>query len=295
MEPAHQLKVESYVTEREIDRVTHTWGNLEGLQTVPKCVRTWIPFCTAWIKLGYRGFWLSFEALVGAQYRANPRANKSVRSGYNAMKWLEEAGYIRRQKFRIGENRFKTKITFRRSRFAFFLKKGKGVSYNAPQVQNMHYYKKSNNNRTSESVKGVFKSNNCNNNAKQEREKTHPVLYSCKYVLINDRDKTGFAILNRIKQEIAGKMPESVPWASLEAKWHGMLHEEREYESRNVILPAVRHAMTHTRVDNRLDDLVSQTLRDPTTPSYRHREIKTENNTTLNDAEFRLLYWASRQ
>jgi hypothetical protein len=82
-----------YAVANDLDRIHSTWSSLDGLADLPIFVRTWIPYLTVILKFGFDGIKAPIGALTQAHWRANARANRSDRSTYNALAWLQEHGW----------------------------------------------------------------------------------------------------------------------------------------------------------------------------------------------------------
>lgn len=264
METARELSFgngfdKRYAVANDLARIHSTWSSLEGVGDLPIFVRTWIPYLTVLLKFGFDGVKAPIGALTLAHWRANARANRSERSTFMALAWLEANGWITRRRLRLGENRFLAIIEINRGKFSFFLKLLDVTSEptcmipqdNHPPLQTMH---------SSDPMNTKIPSNNLNTTnatmaigskicakpdkpATKTKEKTqhyqHPIRYTCFLLLAEATDRQ--SVLRRIDAEIAGKTQHTsfdAKWFS--ARWLTMSHTEREFFAAQNIIPAIR-------------------------------------------------------
>jgi hypothetical protein len=213
------------------------------------------------LKFGFDGIKAPIGALTQAQWRANARANRSDRSTYNALAWLQEHGWIYRHRLRLGENRYLAIIDIHRDKFAYFLKKSDvqkeptcvTVRDDSPLLQEMHsldplstsdpYNKPIYSNAT------VAKSNDRAKPSKKvaeiqykKKHYQHPVRYTCYLLLATATDKK--SVLTRIDAELAKKTSRvSLDWGWFSSRWLTMTHTEREYFAATDIIPVIRAAI----------------------------------------------------
>lgn len=235
----------------DLDRIRSTWVSLEGLGDLPIYVRTWIPYLTVVLKFGFDGIKAPIEALTGAHYRSNSRANRSVRSTYMALSWLEANGWISRRKLRLGYDRFSTTISLNREKFRFFLRRAdvgpcRTEPHVSPQLHDLQNVDRTSTTpsslRSIDSSATLAKSKPCaksaNNNSRPKHHQD-PIRYSCFLALQDSPDKK--QLLNRLDAELSSKTYRTtLDWSYWISRWTTMTHDERDFCAANDLLPALR-------------------------------------------------------
>jgi hypothetical protein len=196
-------------------------------------------------------------ALTQAHYLACPRACRSESSTYRALRWLEQRGFLRRRKLRLGPNRFRVIIDLQVGRFKFFLRQRHTSSHMHPQLSEKQFDDLLNNPSnlqvpTSNYSATTAKSNSHTTEHQEHDRKDpgqhlghnqHPVRYTCQIVLENAADRA--ALLRRIDAELAGATDQcAVAWQYwTPARWYQMPHNEREAYAVVELIPALRRVL----------------------------------------------------
>lgn len=253
-----------FASTTDLPRVSTTYGGVEGLQTVPRVARDWIPYFASWLKIGYHGLKTTIGALTAAHYRACPNANRSERSTYSALRWLEDNGWIRRRVCHLGPDRLGVTIEIISDRFSFFLHRTQGKNYPTSNyittpLQVSQGDNLTNNPSTLELQTDNYSASSANNkqcakSAIEEKNRTKPVTsthrydpvwFSCRVILENQNAADKPVVLRRIDAEQKGKTQKtSADWQYWSSNWSRMSHAEREHYAENDILPAVREQLT---------------------------------------------------
>lgn len=249
----------NFATGRALNRVVFTTSSMDGLQSMPRNVRTWIPFFTTLLQWGYDGVKTSIGALAAAHYRANAGANRSERAAYNALRWLEDRSWLTRRTLRLGSDRLGVILEINRSKFSYFTKRAEvrreptsvTIPHNGLHLQAVQ--------GDLLSITGASISKPCTTNANQANSKdransavstkktdlgrpTHyqsPIRYTCFLLLADSPDRK--RVLSRLDAELAGKTTTAtLDWSYWSTRWRQMGHDEREHFASLEILPAIR-------------------------------------------------------
>ena len=104
---------------RALEQIEDCLMRLAGTGNLTPRARQALCLCVAAIRKGYTGISACMDAISRTIYRLCGQA-RSVRSAFRAFAELEKAGFIIRQKFRIGPDHFVSKIRFNLAKFAYW-------------------------------------------------------------------------------------------------------------------------------------------------------------------------------
>lgn len=224
-------------------------SQLIGSQKISKGTRGYIWFLLALVKQGFETISATQREIADAYYRASG-GNKSVRSLQYALKELEEIDFIRRSKYRIGPDHFRSVIVINTEAFSFWTRKRtKNISpiptqnYTSPYAQNMQK-------DTGRSIKPCNYSPSSVNENKEPRVRArcktnarqfnfHPIIFSLLTVL--RWPKTEPPELRLARAELAGQVDRTeIAWPKWEREWQRLPIDEREGICRTSFLPRLR-------------------------------------------------------
>lgn len=230
---------------RDLYRIKSVQKSLAGSGNLSRLGREWLSFIVALVRCNYTGVYVSIGALSHAQWLAVGGAH-SKRSTFRALSELENAGFLKREKFRIGNDKFKTKIHFDIDRFKFWMmdENKPKLIYHTPEHKDSQVpswqedaFTSNTDKLHSTKNKGMVsnKHKSKNNANKKKKHRDDPRVYTIRHVLYEDKARDWPAII--AKAELAVK--ESALGVDLE-KWISMTFDERENFARSEIIPALR-------------------------------------------------------
>lgn len=243
----------------EIFSISYNFLELNGASNLTPRARRYLFFFVALVKIGYTAVAVPMEALAEAIYRAQGQT-KSVRTLRTALQELEKTGYLRRNKYRIGDDHFRSVIILNTDKFVYWTqRRSKNVIPLPTQSHNSGYRQvlpKANLTTTKSRVnsQNTYKSENnkpraharCNLNTKNH--KYHPLIYTLMVVLKGEPEVLRRKVLSLATHEI--RIPDEnvsgVNWRYWESRWPFLDHRpdgERELIAKSQILPALKKSL----------------------------------------------------
>ena len=246
--PIPSTKQNRLADARDLERIQWTINQLAGTGSLKPLARNWLSFCVALARLGYTGIKAPIAAVTRAQYRsvAQTRSDSSTHRGLGL---LEQAGYIRRKKLRLGPDRFASEIIFNMPRFDYWLM-GE-VSHIAPQlskceetevtskallVNPCNYSPNSDTKPPRANDHNGELVNKGSGDSGKNKHRYHPIVFSLKCIT---RGSLLNFILARAVVELQSRAMRTsgVDWPRHEAQWSKLYHGEREHIARTEIMP----------------------------------------------------------
>lgn len=224
-------------------------SQLIGAQTLSRGTRGYLWFCLALVKRGYETIAATQREIADSYYRATG-GNRSIRSLQYALNELEENGFVRRSKYRVGSDHFRSVIVINKDAFAFWTReRSKNVTPIPTPVYNSSYAQKMpkdtgreitpcNNLLSSDSeYKEPRAHMRSKSNAKQF--KFHPIIFSLLTVL--KWPKFEPVEIQLAKAELSGLVDRTeIRWSKWERDWQRLPIDEREGICRTSFLPRLR-------------------------------------------------------
>ena len=297
------------------DLSTITFAILQGAQALTLLERRWFSLFIAVAKIEFWGISVSIGELTEHEFRVNHQT-RSERSTYRALEGLEKKGFIFRRKFRVGPNKFNTKIYFNESSFRWYLQKS------TQNVTPTHTYThtctplpsgqqdlrtKNNGVLLSSSIPNLL---DCNRRARTVKQNPKiasyllPILITLRAMMPGAR-RIGLGsgaeralILRRAERELSsGDYVSGVDWQYWASRpWKELSHAQRDNIACTEIIPYLVAPDYGKRTkDDRLDKLLSafKTVREDPIPDPIPREQVASSSpppdSILDTDEFRVL------
>ena len=305
---ADDLVISRTAGPNDLFAITSVRKSLSGSGSLSRSGRSWLAYLGALAIDGFYRIEATISELAHAQWLA-VGDTKSVRTAFRALAELEQHGIIRRDTFRIGENRLKTIIELRREKFIFWTQRPERnviqtttVSDNStplPERQNLESTNHSKTLHDPNSERLSFNSNISKKSAKtdkegQDRENwVHPMLYTIGVVLRGADHPRLKALYCKAKAIVLGKIPD--PGIRLSHwtpdRWWTMTHDEREFVARCELIPLLEQNNTPIATD--CEPAAPEPVELPT-PEKHSRQIDSDlDKTELSELESlnEQLYW----
>jgi hypothetical protein len=246
-------------TENNINTIHYNIIELEGMSNLTPRARRYLSFFITVVKLGYTAISVSMESLAASIYRCQGQT-KSVRTLRSALRELESFGFLHRNKYRIGDDHFRTVILLNAEKYSYWTKKRHGnitpittSSHNSGYRQNMPKEVLTSKQSRVNSQDYYYSENNkpcartrSNNNA--IKRKFHPIIYTLmivlKHELIPDRNR----LLSMAAHELNDRQnaKSGIDYDYWECRWPFMDTSpggERETTAKREIIPKLRTAL----------------------------------------------------
>lgn len=289
MHQALDISCKNLAVAQNLEQISFSTLQLAGTGTLKPLARRWLAFCVVLARLGYEGIHAPMWAIVNAQFRAQGQT-KSESTAYRGLKQLEAAGYIRRQKYRVGPDRFAVKIYFQLDKFKYWLREKAHIQsvtcdYIAAQLSNCEEVEVTNQgsrvnsqdssviNKQPARAKDTIKSGFKKPSGKMGREE--PLFYTLKLVTQGMGKSRRRLILARAYLEMqAPKLRASgADWAKWLPQWSKLGIEERESIALEQIVPYLENMAPVEKASKQIKRIISQATR-PAVSAVRASEDK---------------------
>ena len=300
----------------DLFQIRGTWSHLEGVGALPRSVRPWVFWFVSLIKCNCGEIHAPIWAITKAAFESCARTTCSDSSTRRALRWLVDAGYIKKRTFRVGRDAHGVVITINKSKFDFFLKPrhDKKISHTHLHRSNCEGDNLPNNNKCLHTSNSVIDSKciKSKNSAKQKPKpesthRYHPIVHTLWCVLGGPEISSGskpnnseiWAALSRARACLENNAESVLDWSYWKDRWPTMSHSEREYAARNDILPHIYDKPQRTSevgVTELVEALSKQS--EPSRPSgpppYTYNpSLSREDNAIIEQAQ-KNLWWKKR-
>jgi len=222
------------------------------LRLTPRSTRL-LAFFVALVRMGYDALDVTCDEL-GAAFSKATNQPASRRTLYRSMAELETAGYITRERERIGACHFRRTIIFNLPALSFWTKVQASRGSCVPKRHKAQGMKNSCS-KTNIYIKCKDRVNNDRAfgptgktggaGALKMPHRTPPVLYTLSILLTRPGDREAYRIAyNEFKTGKPGTRT-GIDWPSWEKSWLKMSIDEREGQARCNLLPALRASSVH--------------------------------------------------
>lgn len=275
---ATQNQQKNHATTQDLEKIVFSTLQLAGTGMLSPLARRWLAFCVVLARLGYVGIHAPMWAIVKAQYRAQGQT-RSESTAYRGLRALETAGYIRRQKYRLGPDKFATIVHFELEKFGYWLREKAHiqsvtcdyinsqlsiceeteVTNQGSRVNSQDSSIKDNKPARAKSYKEQFKK------PLGAKKREHPVFYTLKIVTRGMGKAKRRLLLARAYTELfAPKLRSSgadfQKWGD-ESKWLELTISERETVAREQILPYLENMSPIEKVATKIRQIVKRATR----------------------------------
>ncbi len=318
MLPQTKNHPERLATRRDLEKISFATLQLAGTGNLSPLGRRWLCFFVVLARLGYLGIHAPVWSIVSAQYRAQGQT-KSESTFYRAARQLEQAGYIRRQKYRIGPDRFGVKIYFKMDRFTYWLREKAHVhsvtcDYIAAQLSNCEQTEVTNQGscvnslNSSNLVVNVPRAREQSNKEhfkktkmgkeqgdRERRTREHPIVYSIRRATMQMDSKRRAVLIALAKREAENpkRRRSGAPWGKWDRRNQQTgriafeelsIPHEREYVARSEFLPYLESMAGLEKIEPVVKAAVERRLKPDMSPGAIDEAQKREriNRETLN-------------
>lgn len=218
---------------------------LAGTGNLAPLGRQWLAFCVVLIRLGYTGIRAPMWAIARAHYRACGQS-RSERTAYRGLALLEKAGFLKRQKLRLGPDHFASVIRFNLDRFKYWTgRQNPHIAPYLPKGQETEVTSKETmvNSRNPSPIelhkpapdRDRYRGGVKNPSGKGPRRE-HPIVYTLRCIT---RGPLRRYVIARAVVEITSKSlrTSGVNWAKWIPQWTQLTIAEREHIAREQIRP----------------------------------------------------------
>lgn len=274
MHQAIEISYKNLAVAQDLEQISFSTLQLAGTGSLKPLGRRWLAFCVVLARLGYEGIHAPMWAIANAQYRAQGQT-KSESTAYRGLGQLEAAGYLRRQKYRVGNDRFAVKIYFKLDKFKYWLREKAHIQsvtcdYIASQLSKCEEVEVTNQgsrvnsqdssviNKQPARAKDTIKSGFKKPSGKMGRE--DPLFYTLKLVTRGMGKTRRRMILARAYLEIgAPKLRASgADWAKWLPQWLQLGIEERESIALEQIIPYLVNMAPVEKASEQIKRIISQ-------------------------------------
>lgn len=245
--------------ENELFSISYNFLELEGTSNLSPRARRYLFFFVSLVKLGYTAVAAPMEALAAAIFRAQGQT-RSVRTLRSALAELESAGYLHRNKYRIGDDHFRSVIILHTERFVYWTRKRSGnvvpittVNHNSGYRQNLPKADLTTtplrvNSQNSSESDNTLPRTHTRSNLNTKSHKFHPIIFTLMIVLKREPREQRNRLLSQAAHEIRNRRDNAsgVDWDYWETRWPFMDHRpggERENTAKATILPRLESVL----------------------------------------------------
>lgn len=234
----------TFANSSDLQRVQFTINTIGAGQLTPKA-RQYLALIVSLVRMGYTGIACPIGAITRKVHEMTGRYKDS--STYAAFRELETAGFIRRNKYRVGADHFGTKITFNLPAFAYWTKQGNKkvsalptITYSSPYLQKIDKDTFTISSHHSNSpITYIKRAKQCATNIKNGVRKWIPVINTIRVLCGSPRAPE----VSQANAEISGQVENrsGIDWQYWAPRWPEMTIAARESTARRELLPRLRN------------------------------------------------------
>lgn len=274
MHQALDISHKNLAVSQDLEKIGFSTLQLAGTGSLSPLARRWLSFCVVIARLGYEGIHAPMWAVVKSQYQAQGQT-KSESTAYRGLKALEVAGYIRRQKYRVSDDRFAVKIYFQLDKFKYWLREKTHIQsvtcdYIAAQLSKCEEVEVTNqgsrvNSQDSsvinkEPARATIYNKEQGKNPMRAKERETAIFYTLKLVTRGMGKSRRRLILARAFLELgAPKLRASgVDWEKWAPSWLELGIEERESIALEQIIPYLENMAPVEKASEQIKRIIKQ-------------------------------------